>query len=137
MRTHSIAPAFHVALIRFRGHVRGKDLIAATRGLHGDTRWRTSMDMVWDCRAVTSLDIVPQEMVEVVDLRTENTEGRDASVVQRTLDEVIAKLYRMVAERKGKRAFVCHTMEEALDALDLKETAREELELGLASDASL
>jgi hypothetical protein len=132
MSARSVAPVSNVALLRFRGFVRGKDLIEATRALHEDGRWHHAMDLIWDCSGVSSLDVQPHEMIEVVRLRTENTEGRDASVVTRTLDEAIAKLYRMVAERKGKKAFVCHSMEEALDVLSLNARVGDALERDLS-----
>lgn len=129
MDSYEIAPDHNLAVLRFAGEVHGEDLLATTRAFHADPRWSPGMDMIWDCRGVTKLVVLPTEMLEVTSLRTEDVAGRDASVVSRTLDETIARLYSMMARVKGKEAFVCHTVDEALEKLRKDPRAREVLHL--------
>lgn len=129
MHTYAIAPDRSLAAIRFAGSVRGRELVATTKALHQDERWHEGMDLIWDCRRVTHLDVQPPEMAEVVRLRTDDVSGRDVSVVSREIDVLIARLYQMMARVKGKKVYVCHTLGEAAERLKLDGDALADLGL--------
>lgn len=129
MHDYHIAARYNVALLQFQGTVRGPDVIATTQAFHADDEWDPGMDVIWDCRRVRSLDLVAPDLMTLVDLRTSDTVGRDVSVVLRDLDRSIAELYKLVAERRGKDAFVCRTIADALRILGLDERVRDELPL--------
>ena len=117
--TYALAPDFGITHTAFSGAVTGQTLVGALRALHDDPRWRFGLDLLWDCRAVTGLALAPDELAALIEMGTEDTEGRDVSIVRRDLDEAIAVLFRHVAGRRGKEAHVCYGIDDALAVLGL------------------
>ena len=127
MHTYVIDRAHEAAHLYFSGHVTGRDIIATTKAFQADDGWVPGLNIIWNCRHVTMLDLQPEELSTVVALRTEDLTSREVSVVSRAVDAFIARLYQTLARAQGKEAYVCHTFSEAVEALGLDPAVEETL----------
>ena len=86
------------------------------------------MHVITDFRRVHLFDLQPRELSALVDTSTQDTGGTDVWIVVRPVDQGIARLYRRLLYRRGKRAASASTMSEAAAALGLGEAAVAQLE---------
>ena len=103
-----------LAIVRFTGEVTGRDLAEAAARLHAHAAWDARCDVIWDYRAIETFVIQPDEVAGIFEARTRNSVGRDAILVKRDLEYMIARLYAHRAQEVGKEVRLCWHMDEVL-----------------------
>ena len=114
----AIDPASRLACIRMWGVVTGPEMLEAARSVHEDPAWQPGFDVVWDCSAVRSHDVVPADIEPLVREEAASGDGRDVLVCSpSTSDRAIKEMIAAFCRRRGKDVTVCTSLAEALGAL--------------------
>ncbi len=103
------------------GEVHGEDIVEAAHALLTHPRWRTSFDVIWDGRGVTSLILEPDDLAKMVEAKAEVTAGKEVTIAVRTLDKEMAKLCTLLLRVRGREVKVVGTLDEALAEVGLEE----------------
>ncbi len=115
---YCIVPEASLARLWIVGSVDRETQLAALSMLRGDPLWHENTDVIWDCSGVSEVVIDPTGLEEVLEALLDEPEGMDLFYGSQDDVYVIAKLFATLERRRGKRARVCKTMAEVLDALD-------------------
>jgi hypothetical protein len=100
------------------GVVTGAELLRAARSVHEDPDWQPGFDVVWDCSAVRSHDVVPADVDPLVREEVASGDGRDVLVSSlSTGDRAISEMLAAFCRRRGKAMTVHPTLAEALAVL--------------------
>lgn len=114
----ALDPVEHLALVRMRGVVTGRAILAAAERLHADPAWEDGFDVVWDCSAVHAHDILPADVQPIVDAEVASGSGREVLVCSPSLgDRAISEMLAAMCRRRGKEMTVHTTLADALGAL--------------------
>ena len=124
-----MAPAFHyqidadrgLALASVSGEATGEDIARCVDELRADPAWSDLFDVIWDERGITTLDVTPGGLEEMVDAQTDGQVGRDVVISTRGSRKGIYDLYARRTRLRGRPAVVCTTMECALEAVGLSD----------------
>ena len=100
------------------GAITGKEVLQALRELLNDPECKTSMDILWNFRAVTTRIVDAQEIKDLVNfIRTNQTKrGSDyrvALVVSRDMDYGLVRMYKAYSQDLPFQLRIFEELEEA------------------------
>lgn len=114
----AVDPSERLALVVFEGVVSGPMILAAADHIHADPAWEDGFDVVWNCGAVLAHDILPDDVVPIVDAEVGSGGGRDVLVCSPSFgDRAISEMLAAMCRRRGKTMTVHASLGEALAAL--------------------
>lgn len=104
-----------LGIVALSGVVGWPDLAAAMRALYRHPAWAPSFDVLWDGRAIGSIDIAPSELPAIrafiEAMGPSRSGGRSAAVVEDGEGVELAMLFSRFGARSGR-------VVETFDALD-------------------
>ena len=116
--TYEIHRPNRLAIGTLTGTVRGRDIAAAIRTIYEDVAWEAGFDAVWECTGITELLFEQKDLHSFVELQRDfagrSGPGLEIIVVERSLDEVMAKMYALMMKGQTRRVHVCRSMLEAV-----------------------
>jgi hypothetical protein len=105
--TVRVLPEHRLALLRLHGEADAGDILGGMARLVGDPAWEPPFDAVWDCRAVTALDLQPRDLSDIAGLLRTVSErrgtGRRAVIVRNEMEADLAHLLSRMAGRDKER----------------------------------
>lgn len=118
-------PGFHLIAVHFFGTLTEQGVIEAARAVAAHPDVRQGMAVLWDGTGIQELLLeigYEHRLIEAAArLRDAIGPHKDVFLTRREVGYLAVKLYAMYARRKGWETVVVRSMEEALDALGLKE----------------
>ena len=116
---YQIDPDCGLALIRPSGAVTGRDLAQGLHALQADSDWHHHYALIWDERGITSLDVTPDELDQMVEAQEGAVIGPDLIVTTREDYEDLFQLYAWRVQARGHPASVCRSLQKALALVGL------------------
>ena len=120
--TVQLATSDAFALGVLSGDVTWPEIAAAMRALYGRSDADPNLDVVWDGRTISTMDIAPEYLPEIVSLRQELRKGLDggrtAAVFTRDSDQLVGRLFGSQVRRTRREHRVFDCMSKALAFLD-------------------
>jgi hypothetical protein len=107
--------------VRVAGRVTGYDIAATAERITRDAQWDDRLRVLWDERDLTSLEVTPEMLDDMVEAQTATQQGMDLILTAREIDELVMRLYTRRVRGEGRPAQVCTTLACALEALELEE----------------
>ena len=115
----TIDPDVKTALVRLSGSVTGHQIAACADGLRTSPDWSDDVASLWDARHLTSLDVTPGGLEDMVESQTDSAVGPDVIVSADPDHVMLLRLYAWRVRGRGRPATVCATLDEALGVLGL------------------
>jgi len=104
--------------VELSGAVRWGDLVSAIRALYSHPSWNRDFSVLWDGRAITSLDILPADLPSIKAVLWETAEaragGRAAVVTRNDEDATMALLLAHMGPPSDRVVGTFDGLEEAL-----------------------
>jgi hypothetical protein len=119
--SYVIDSANRLARVAMAGTIRGADIAAAMQTIYADPAWQPGFDSLWECTGITELLFERDDLPTLVGLQRESRArsgyGREAIVVSRALDDVMAKMYAAMMRESTREVLVCRSLAEAAQFL--------------------
>ena len=101
--SYALDPASRLAYGRMWGAVSGADMLALVRSVHADPAWEAGFDAVWDCSAVTTHIVLPDEVPPIVEDEAASGVGRDVLIESPAAGEsALSHMIAAFCRRSGK-----------------------------------
>jgi hypothetical protein len=117
MFPYTIDPERRLARVTVAGSVAAPEVTATILALLQDEHWQPGYDVLVDCRTVTELILEPGDPRAFVNLIVQHADragsGRDVIIVNRSVDDAMAKVYAAFAQMGPRPAYVCRLETEA------------------------
>ena len=110
-----------LARVQIFGAVNGSFIARCANDLQSDSDWSHNFSAIWDHRMVTSLDVTPGDLKEMVDAQAEGPTGDDVVVTLREDHRTLLELYAWRVRARSRPAVVVGSLDEALERLGLEE----------------
>jgi hypothetical protein len=110
-----------LVLILVEGDITGAHLAECVADLVRDPHWSDDLNVLWDERRISRLDVTPEDLDVMVDVQTQGQYGEDVILTVREEHEMVMQLYAWRVRASGRSAQVCTKVDCALDALGLSE----------------
>lgn len=111
-----------MGLVELSGAVSAPEIVACFQALFGTASWVKGWPALWDARTITSLVMVPEDLIVISECKATLTGaregGRSAVVTVRPTDAEIALLVGRYREEAGRPTRIFRSMGEAYDFLD-------------------